>query len=94
MVDKFHVIEFIDDELEARGWTRVILACRMGGDAPRNLLALELLETRDSNMLLGDEMAEGLARAFGTGSKIWTNLDASWRACNSGDAKGKDSGHG
>ena len=74
----YPVIDFIYDELEARGWNMWQLALRMGGDAQKNKLALELLEA--SPVLLLGEMAEQLGRAFGTSTAFWENLEASWRA--------------
>lgn len=74
----FHVIEFIDEELEARGWDRWELARRMGGDAPHNVLSLEFLELQNPHCRLGDEGAKQLARAFGTGPEVWLNLEKSW----------------
>lgn len=74
-----HVLEFLDDELKARGWTRRDLAERMGGDAGHNELTLQLLELRDPNVFLGDKSALAIGRAFGTGHEVWLNLDNSWR---------------
>lgn len=74
-----HVLEFLDDELKARGWTRWDLAERMGTDPAREVLALELLELRDPHVYLGQESAEAIGRAFGTGAELWTNLDTTWR---------------
>lgn len=76
--EAFPVIEFIRDELKTRKWNIWQLALRTGGDPQRNKLALEILEA-DPSVLLGDEMADGLARAFGTSKEIWLNLERSWR---------------
>lgn len=75
----FHVMDFIYDELDARGWNLDALALRMGGDAERNLLALEIMDTREPDVMLGDDAAEMIGKAFGTGAKLWLNLDATWR---------------
>lgn len=45
-----HVLDFIDEELKARGWTRRDLANRMGGDPAHNELSLQLLELRDPDV--------------------------------------------
>lgn len=74
-----HVVDFIDEELKARDWTRRDLAERMDNDANRDELALQLLDLRDPGVLLGEESAEGIGRAFGTGPELWLNLDATWR---------------
>lgn len=78
--ETFPVIEFIYDELKARKWNMWQLALRMGGDPQRNKLCLELLEA-DPTLLLGD-MAADIARAFGTSTQIWLNLERTWRDNN------------
>jgi plasmid maintenance system antidote protein VapI len=75
-----HVIDFIDEELKARGWSRRDLAERMGLDPIRDELALQFLDIRDPGVLLGEESAAAIGNAFGTGAEIWTNLDNTWRA--------------
>lgn len=75
-----HVIEFIHEEMEERGWDLRDLARHMGGDAAHNKLALEILDAcREVDVLLGEETAEQIGRAFGTGAEIWMNLDKTWR---------------
>ena len=80
----FHVAEYIQEEMDARGWDIGDVAVRMGSQARHdygvNYLALEmLLSVRDKNLLMGDEMAEGLSRAFGSSKEFWINLDSTWR---------------
>lgn len=74
-----HVVEFIDEELRARGWTRRDLAERMGGDPDHEELALQSLEVRDPHVFLGEKSARDIGNAFGTGHEIWMNLDSTWR---------------
>lgn len=74
-----HVIDFIDEELQARGWTRRDLAERMGLDPVRDELALQFLDIRDPGVLLGEESATAIGSAFGTGAEVWINLDNTWR---------------
>lgn len=75
-----HVIEFIYEEMEARGWDEWELARRMGGDAAHNKLSLEILDVcREVDVLLGEDGAEQMSHAFGTGAEIWLNLDKTWR---------------
>ena len=73
--------EFVDDELIERGWTVRELAERMGGDPEVNQLALGflLLTPGEPGLMLGDDMAQGLERAFGPSAQFWLNLDAAWR---------------
>lgn len=75
----FSTWEYIADEIEARGWTVEELAIRMGGDAEINLCAMEFLQLEEPNIHLGDEMANGLATAFGTSAEMWLRLDESCR---------------
>lgn len=89
-VEPFHVAEYIEDEMRARGWSRDELATRMV--PPKSLdpldhdvwgvtrLALDLLlDVRDPGVILG-EQAEQLARAFGTSVEVWSNLHEAWKA--------------
>lgn len=75
----FHVLDYVDEELKARGWTRRDLSERMGGDPNVEELALQIIELRDPNVFLGQSGAEALGRAFGTGAEVWANLDNTWR---------------
>ncbi len=70
--------EFIDDELTARGWTRLDLAERMGGEVEVNLCALDFLEALPWKVTLG-EVADQLAVAFGTSAEVWTYTHESYR---------------
>lgn len=79
----FPVGEFIADELEARGWTPRDLAERMGGEVDVNELTIELhIACGESHpdAYMGQETADGLARAFGTSAELWMNLDAAYRS--------------
>lgn len=77
----FHPFDFIAEEIAARGWTLEDLAARMGGDYGINLLALQMYDAvREPNCRMGDETAEGLARAFGVSPQLFLNLERLWRA--------------
>lgn len=94
----FHVIDFIYEEIEARGWDMWQLAVRMCPDPVteetvlRIKLSLEFLETKSPGLIVGEESAEQLARAFGTGKQIWLNLDKTWQQHNPyrGDVRASD----
>lgn len=79
--EAFHISEYIQDEMDARGWDRDELATRMlapGGDWSVERLALDLLmEVRSKAVRLGGQ-AEGLARAFGTSAALWERLHTAW----------------
>jgi hypothetical protein len=78
----FPVWEFINDELHARKWSKERLAVEMGGDSDKNLFALDFLQhcPLDEGILLGEHTARQLAKAFGTSSELWLNLDKSAKA--------------
>jgi len=80
--------EYIADELKARGWTTADLARRMGGDNPgMDQLAIDLLiAVHDKNLILDEQTAFGLGRAFGTSARLWINLDRMWRGLPSLDS--------
>jgi HTH-type transcriptional regulator/antitoxin HigA len=65
--------EFIQDELEARGWTHSDLAERMGCSPA---LVAELV---DSHAPITADTAGRLAGAFDTSRQLWLNLDATFR---------------
>jgi len=72
--------EYIEEEMNARGWSVEDLARRMGGNYGVTVLSLQLLfAVQDTHLMLGEKTAKGLARAFGTSEALWTNLDAQWR---------------
>lgn len=83
---RFHVGEYIRDELESRGWTTRDCAMLMGGDIAVNLLSLDLLIAADESpegseikqMRLGQETANGLSLAFGTSPEVWMVLDEAY----------------
>lgn len=88
--EAFSVWSFIEDELEARGWTREQLAVRMlphgidPDEAEKQatiwLCALDLLEHVPDKVCVGVRDSEALARAFGVSPKLFLNLDRLYRA--------------
>lgn len=70
--EAFHPGEHLRDELEARGWTQVELAERMGRPAR---LVNDLCQERRS---VSAETALDLARALGGPAKFWLNLQATY----------------
>ncbi|HEX4136634.1 MAG TPA: HigA family addiction module antitoxin [Bryobacteraceae bacterium] len=65
--------EFINEELEARGWSQVELAEVM--DRPARLIS-ELVAGKRA---ITPETAKGLGAAFGTGPQFWMNLERDFR---------------
>lgn len=80
----FHPGEYLADAMEVRGWNTADLALRMGTEGTEeeygvNYLAVDLLlHVRIVGAHVGQDMAEGLGRAFGTSADVWLNLDRSW----------------
>ncbi len=73
---------FIKEELSARDWSTRDLAERMGGDnIDCNQCAAQLLiYAPNKGIILDEDTAAGLAKAFGTSKEYWENLDRAWRA--------------
>lgn len=77
--------EFIEGEMNARGWTAEDVANRMGDDgSPKqrsvNLLLVHMLiEVRDTGLILDQESAAKFGLAFGVSPQFFLNLDAMWR---------------
>lgn len=72
--------EFIQEELEARGWTQQLLAEKAG--LPES--TIERIIRAEKTVTLAD--ARGLSRAFGTSAEIWVNLQKiynEWRKATS-----------
>lgn len=65
--------EFIQEELEVRGWTQSDLAEIMGRDAA----LVSGLAT--GKRAVSPETARGLGDAFGTGAAFWLNLESSYQ---------------
>ena len=84
-----HPSEFIQDELEARGWSIEILAVHMAGfEIEKNKLTLDLYSTigpEETSMRIGDETAEKLSAAFGISAEFFINLEKSWLKANGVD---------
>lgn len=82
---RFHPGEFINEELEERGWTVRDLVFRMKRyesekDWATNLLAVEMyLTVHDPNVILGEEMAAEFSQAFGPSAEYFLNLHKLWK---------------
>jgi len=86
--------EYIEDELKARGWTTRALAERMGvEDVEHEEFALDLMLAGygmepefSKNIILDEQTARGLARAFGGSHQYWLEHDRIWRGSIGADA--------
>ena len=82
-VEPVHPSVFIQDELDERGWSRDDLAIRMGGEFGMNRLALDMyfeVGPGEPDLLLGEETALQLARAFDVSPQFFLRLHDAWRA--------------
>ena len=75
--------EYIRDEIEARGWSLDDLASRMGTTSKEcGIWRLVLDFTQDcqfKGVLLGEDCANALSRAFGSSAELWLELDRRWQ---------------
>ena len=65
--------EFIQEEMEARGWTQEELASIMG--RPRRLVNELISGARGITAATAHDLGE----AFGTGPEVWMNLESTYR---------------
>ena len=72
--------EFLQEELEARGWTQGDLADILGRD--RNLVTGIV----NAKRAITPETARGFADAFGTSAELWLNLEAAYQLSRVSDA--------
>ncbi len=84
--------EYIADELVARGWTSRDLAERMGRKGREvhvDELAIDIAIAScfapqghaAERVTIGQDFADGLARAFGSNAETWMNLDKAYHEC-------------
>ena len=73
VAEAFHPGEFIQEELEARGWSHADLANIMG--RPARLIDEIIAGKRG----LSADIASELGDAFGTGADFWLNLERAYR---------------
>ena len=77
-VTRFHPADFMQNEMDARGWSDVDVAARMGGDPVKTLLIVQMYlavgKTHDRRLRFGDT-AEKFAVAFGISAEFWLNLE-------------------
>lgn len=83
----FHVGDYLEEELEARGWTTHDIAIRASDD-PNEQRVIELacdltiaclyaeLDHAAAEATIGESLAGNIAKAFGTDAQTWLNLDA------------------
>lgn len=88
----FPVWDYIQDEMDARGWTLKDLADRMGSEIEEATLAIGMSSKTLRGLRLGSYTADALGKAFGTSGKLWLNLDNAYHAATYGDGPAPDDG--
>lgn len=68
--ESFTVASYISEEMECRGWTLLEMDKRAGW---RPEMTNKILAGKQP---IGEAEAEGLSKAFGTGTQLWINLYA------------------
>src|SRR5436853_3101586 len=74
--------DFLQEELEERGWTQTDLAAIL--DRPPRLVN----EIIAGKRAITPETARGLAAAFGSSPEYWMNLESSYQLWRAGDDQG------
>ena len=80
--EHFPVGHYIREEMEVRGWTEDRLAIEMNKyhlQVTRVALDFTLAELPEPNLILDQETAEDLGRAFGVSPDFFLNLDRQYR---------------
>ena len=81
-----HPSVFIQEEMDARGWSRDLVAMRMSPEFGLSRLTLDLyldVGPRKTNMRIGEKTAKAFARAFDVSPDYFLNLEAAWlKGCN------------
>ena len=81
----FHVSEFINEELAERGWSLRDLVFRMrryesAADWAIEMLAIEMfMVVHEKNIVLDQNMADGLGAAFDVSPQLFINMHETWR---------------
>jgi plasmid maintenance system antidote protein VapI len=78
-----HPIEYINEELKARGWDGPKLYEMMGKNINLNMAEIDFLSLKNPAIYLGEGTAKKLSKAFGTSYELWLNLDKAWRELSS-----------
>lgn len=78
--EAFHLSEVLQEEMDARGWTRQTVYERMGYDKVDCLSFDLLMDVRDKNMLMGEREAQALSDAFGIDDPaFFMRMHEAWR---------------
>lgn len=71
---------FIQEELDARGWSHDDLHAKLGPDPIDHLAVDIVLAVHDKNLIVDEQTAAALGRAFDVSPEFFLNLDRAWRS--------------
>ena len=78
--EAFHLSEMLQEEMDARGWTRQDVYDRLGYDSVDCCAFDLLMEVKDKNLLMGKREAQALADAFGIDDpEFFIRMHEAWR---------------
>lgn len=76
----FHISEMLQEEMDARGWTRQTVYERLGYDKVDCLAFDLLMDVKDKNLLMGAREAQALSDAFGIDDPgFFIRMHEAWR---------------
>lgn len=86
----------LQDEMKARGWSSTDVAVRMANDVKARAiweLTVDLLvNCSDTPMVVGQETADALGRAFGVAPQFFINVNDSYQAWRKAGAANESKG--
>jgi len=77
--ETFPPVEFLREEMEARGWTYHDVVAAMGGDTVDACALDFMLNATQKGLLVGKAFSASLGRAFGVSDDFFLNLDRAWQ---------------
>jgi hypothetical protein len=78
--EAFHLSEFLQEEMDARGWDRTDVYERLGYDKTDCCAFDLLMDVHDKNMLMGEREDQALRDVFGVGDPgFFIRLYDAWR---------------
>lgn len=73
--------QFLEEEMEARGWSSLDVARRMGGDVAHDQLVVDtVIAIRKPGCIISPSLAGRLGQAFEVSAQFFLSLDRVWQA--------------
>ena len=78
--EAFPLSDFLQEEMDERGWTLEDVVIRMGGNYEKDFLTLLLvMNIHEKNVFLGETSAKSLGKAFDMDPEYFLKIDETWR---------------